>query len=436
MADISPVRYARAADGIDIAYQTVGHGPIDLVFVSGFTSHLDLNWEFPWYNWPPQLDGFARVILFDKRGTGLSDRSLGFGSIADRSDDIRTVMDAVGSDKAVLWGVSEGGPMTILFAATYPQRVSSLIVYGSFAAFPEGARETFAPVVEWMQENWGTGKAFGLIAQHAPDPVEAERLLARFERSACTRQMLGEILRRNFEIDIRSILPTITVPTLVLHNVHDPLVPFEYGRYLADNIPGAKFVEGPGNFHASWIESDMDWARAAIYEFVGAPRPEQEPDRVLATVLFTDIVHSTERTASLGDHRWREMLDRHDAVARTEVARYHGQLVNTTGDGVVATFDGPARGIRCAETIRKAVDGLGLEIRAGLHTGEVELRGEDITGLGVVIARRICDLASDGELLASRTVKDLVTGSGIAFADRGAHTLKGVPDEWQLYSVA
>jgi pimeloyl-ACP methyl ester carboxylesterase/class 3 adenylate cyclase len=436
MADISEVRYARAADGIDIAYQTVGHGPIDLVFVSGFTSHLDLNWDFPWYNWPPQFDGFARVILFDKRGTGLSDRSLGFGSLADRSDDVRTVMDACGSEKAVLWGVSEGGPMTLLFAATYPQRVSSLIIYGSFAALsPDTPPENFTPIIEWMQENWGTGKAFGLVAQNAPNTEEAERLLARFERSACTRQMMGEILRRNMEIDVRSILPTISVPTLVLHNVHDPLVPFEHGRYLAEHIPGAKFVEGPGYFHASWIPSDMDWARAAISEFVGAPRPEQEPDRVLATVLFTDIVHSTERTATMGDHRWREVLDRHDLVAKAEVARHQGHLVNTTGDGVVATFDGPARGIRCAETIRKTVDGFGIGIRAGLHTGEVEMRGTDITGLGVVIARRICDLASDGELLASRTVKDLVTGSGIGFADRGAHALKGVPDEWQLYAV-
>jgi class 3 adenylate cyclase len=442
VTEISEVRYARSADDIDIAYQVVGRGPIDLVFVSGFISHLDLNWEFPWYNWPPALDGIARVILFDKRGTGLSDRSLGFGSLADRMDDVRTVMDAAGVQRAVLYGVSEGAPMSLLFAATYPDRVSHLIVYAGIARmrwapdYTFGIKDEIIPVMlEFFEKTWGTGNVFSLFVQHPPDPEAARKALARFERNACTPKMVLEIMHSNLDIDIRSLLSAISVPTLVMHNVNDPTVPVDQGRYLGAHIPGARYVEGPGDCHGSWRPEDVRWTLDAMFEFLGAARPEQEPDRVLATVLFTDIVHSTETTASLGDHRWREVLDRHDQIAKAEVERHQGRLVNTTGDGLVATFDGPARGIRCAETIRRSVDSLGIDIRAGLHTGEVELRGTDITGLGVVIARRICDLASDGELLASRTVKDLVTGSGITFADRGAHSLKGVPDDWQLYAV-
>lgn len=442
MTEISVVRYARSGD-IDIAYEVIGEGQMDLVFVSGFISHLDLNWEFPWFNRLFLMDGFARVVAFDKRGTGLSDRSLGFGSIAERTDDIRAVMDAAGIERAALWGVSEGGPLSLLFAATYPDRVSHLLIYGS------GARFTWAPdypigfqpdqaelILEFMRENWGTGRVYGMFVQHPPDPELATRMLARFERNACTPQMVAEIMRSNGEIDIRSILPTISVPTLVLHNARDPLVSVQHGRYLAEHIPGARYIEGNGDFHGSWREEDMLWVRTAIAEFLG--RPQNEPttlNRVLATVLFTDIVHSTERTAALGDYEWRGVMDRHDRIARGEVERFRGRLVNTTGDGLLATFDSPARGLQCAEAIQKGIGSLGIDIRAGLHTGEVELRGSDITGLGVVIARRICDLAGDGELLTSRTVKDLVTGSGINFAGRGNHSLKGVPDEWQLYAV-
>lgn len=443
MTEISEVRYTRSADGIDIAYQTVGRGPIDLVFVSGFISHLDLNWEFPWYNWPPQFDGFARVIMFDKRGTGLSDRSLGFGSLADRSDDIRAVMDAAQSERAVLWGVSEGGPLSILFAAMHPDRVSQLVLYGCGARFlsapdyPYGfKKEDVEPLLKWMVDSWGTGDVFALFVQNPTDPAEARRALARFERNACTPQMVREILQSNLDIDIRHVLPTISVPTLVLHNAHDPLVDVRNGRYLAENIEGAEYIEGPYNCHGTWQDSESQWIRDAIAEFLGgAPRHQADVDRVLATVLFTDIVRSTERTAAAGDHAWREVLDRHDQIARKEVDRFRGQLINTTGDGLVATFDGPARGVRCAAAINRSVRQIGLDVRAGVHTGEVEKRGKDITGLGVVIARRICDLAADGEVLTSRTVKDLVTGSGITFGDRGQHTLKGVPDDWQLYAV-
>jgi pimeloyl-ACP methyl ester carboxylesterase len=444
MTQISEVRYARSSGDIDIAYEVIGDGPMDLVFVSGFISHLDLNWEFPWFNRLFVMDGFARVIAFDKRGTGLSDRSLGFGSFAERTDDIRAVMDAAGVERAALWGVSEGGPLSLLFAATYPERVSRLIVYGSAARFmrapdyPIGpSPDQIDPVLDYMSRNWGTGRVYSMFIQHPADPVAAERGLARFERNACTPQMVVEIMRSNAQIDVREILPTISVPTLVVHNAGDPLVDVEHGRYLAEKIPGARYVEGTGDFHGSWRDEDMAWIGLQVAQSLG--RPVDEParlDRVLASVVFTDIVRSTERTAAAGDHGWRALLDRHDEIARREVDRFRGQLVNTTGDGLLATFDSPARGIECARAIQSGVRHLGIDIRAGVHTGEVELRGKDITGLGVVIARRICDLAGEGEVVTSRTVKDLVTASGITFADRGAHALKGVPDEWQLYAVA
>jgi pimeloyl-ACP methyl ester carboxylesterase len=362
VTEISDVRYARSADGIDIAYQTVGHGPLDIVFVSGFISHLDFNWEFPWFSGLLAFDGFARIVMFDKRGTGLSDRSLGFGSVADRSDDIRAVMDAAGIERAALWGMSEGGPLSILFAATYPQRASHLILYGSGARFAPAPGykgidrwQTAEKAIAQFSEDWGTGRAYGLFIQDAPDTQETERALARFERNACTPQMVRQILRSNMDIDIRSMLPTINVPTLVLHNVGDPMVPVEIGRYLARHIPRARYLEGTGNCHGSWLPEHMFWIVPPIYDFLGGRLPEPAPlDRVLATVLFTDIVRSTERTASLGDRSWRELLDRHDQAAKNQVDRYRGRLVNTTGDGLLATFDSPARGIQCAEATKKS----------------------------------------------------------------------------------
>jgi class 3 adenylate cyclase/alpha-beta hydrolase superfamily lysophospholipase len=443
MVEISDVKYARSADGIDIAYQSIGQGPLDLVFVSGFISHLDFNWEFPWFNSFERYASMGRVTFFDKRGTGLSDRSLGYGSVADRSDDIRAVMDAAGIERAPLWGVSEGGPLSILFAASCPERVSHLIIFGSGARFRSGPDYPITldwgeedGVVEEMVSEWGTGRVYGKFIQHPPDPQEAERKLARFERNACTPQMVGDIMRSNLQLDVRDLLPTINVPTLVLHNVGDPLIPVEAGRYLAEHIPGARYVEGPGDWHGSWRADDLRWLTPHVLEFLGGTAGASvDAERVLATVLFTDIVRSTEQTAALGDRSWRDLMDRHDRIIKNDVERYRGRLVNTTGDGVIATFDGPARGIQCANAIRADVRGIGLEVRGGLHTGEVETRGSDITGIGVVIARRICDLAQGGELLASRTVKDLVTGSGITFNDRGEHSLKGVPDSWRLFEV-
>lgn len=432
------IRYARCVGGIDVAYKVMGEGPTDVVYVPGFVSHLDLIDDVPFYCHPlGHIARFARVVTFDKRGTGLSDRSLGFGSFADRMDDIRAVMDAAGIERAALYGISEGGPLAILFAATYPDRVTKLCLYGTFARAaydsdyeigiePEGIEEFLST----LREEWGNGTSLGRFVQNIPP--EATPIIARYERNATTPKMVEEIMRANFAIDVRSALPAITVPTLVLHTAGDPAAPIRLGRWLAEHIASAEFVEFEGTFHGDWNTKGL-FPEAA--DFLAGEAPHSATDRMLATVLFTDIVSSTETDVRVGDRRWRELLDQHDDVAKRRIVRHRGRLVKTTGDGLLATFDGPARAIACAQEIAFGAKPLGLDIRAGLHTGEVELRGDDITGLGVVIARRVCDLAGKDELLASRTVKDLVIGSGIAFTDRGVHALKGVPDDWQLYAV-
>ena len=439
MASGGVIRYARCAGGIDVAYKVMGDGPIDIVYVPGFVSHLDLIDDVPFYCRPlDDMARFARVVTFDKRGTGLSDRSLGFGSLADRMDDIRAVMDAAGIERAALFGISEGGPLAILFAATYPDRVTKLCLYGTFArvAYETDYEIGTSPeMVEaglnTLREGWGTGTSLSMFVQNIPP--EAMPIIARYERNACTPKMVEEIMRSNFAIDVRSVLPAITVPTLVLHTQGDPLVPVELGRWLAEHVPSAEYVEFEGAFHGDWNTKGLP---SEAVSFLAGEAPQSAADRMLATVLFTDIVSSTETDVRVGDHRWRELLDQHDKLAMRRITRHRGRLVKTTGDGLLATFDGPARAITCAQEIALGAKPFGLDIRAGLHTGEVELRGDDITGLGVVIARRVCDLAAADELLASRTVKDLVIGSGIAFADRGVHTLKGVPDDWQLYAVS
>lgn len=440
----STVRYAPSGGGVDIAYQVVGDGPVDLVFVSGFITHLDLAWEMPNIGWLEQLDGVARVIIFDKRGTGLSDRTLGFGSIDERADDVRAVMDAAGSDRAFVHGVSEGGPMSILFAATDPERVRGLLLYGTAARFSQADDYPFGlspeeqdSFVKFVADRWGTGRVFEIFMQNAPDPEGARRLIARFERNACTPKMAAEIMRRNFEIDIRPTLSTITVPTLVIHAAGDPIAPVASGRYLAERIPGARFVELPGAFHGSWAPADVALWRDAVLDFLAdGGAPARPVSRVLATVLFTDIISSTELAARVGDGAWHALLDQHDRIVQQAIDRFGGRLVKTTGDGVLATFESPGRGIACARTLVDALRPHDLRIRAGVHTGEVELREDDVAGIGVVIARRICDLAGEDEILVSRTVKDLVTGSDITLVGRGSHHLKGVPDEWHLFAAA
>lgn len=439
----SEIRYAETEDGLEIAYQTVAGGPVDLVFVSGFITHLDLSWELPHFAWLEQLDGVARVITFDKRGTGLSDRSLGFGSVEERARDIAAVMDAAGSRQAFLCGVSEGGPMSVLFAASFPERVRGLVLFGTAARFsntddyrighPPEQSEIF---LRYIVEQWGTGRVFQRFLQNASNPEAARALLARFERNACTPRKAADIMRRNLEIDIRPMLPAIAAPTLVLHAAGDPVVPVACGRYLAEHINGARLVEFEGDYHASWNPVHVAELRDAVVGFLALDDvPARPVSRVLATVMFTDIVGSTERASRLGDTAWRLLLDQHDRIVQAGVERFGGRLVKNTGDGVLATFDGPSRGIDCARAVAEALRPYDLRIRAGIHTGEVELHGDDVAGLGVVIASRICDLADGDQVLVSRTVKDLVAGSGIKLVEHGTHRLKGVPDDWQLYAA-
>jgi class 3 adenylate cyclase/pimeloyl-ACP methyl ester carboxylesterase len=440
------VRYARASGDVDIAYTVFGDGPFDLVVTMGFVTHLDLEWEFPWFQAIRSLGRACRVIVFDKRGTGLSDRSLGYGSLEERSDDIRAVMDAAGSQRAVIYGISEAGPMALLFAATYPHRAQALVLYGTWAraaqapGYPIGfSPQRIEAFIDLVVREWGSGRAFGGVhIQHVPDDAEAARFLAQFERNACTPQMVGEIERRNFEIDVRPILSTIAVPTLVMHCGKDPLVPVEAGRYLGEHIPGARYVEIDGDFHGSWRTEDMAKLGPPVVEFLSAIGFEEPPPpvtRALATILFTDIVESTGRAAEMGDHAWRAVLDKHDAIAAERVVHHGGRLVKTTGDGLLATFDGPSAAIEAARAIRDRVAAFDIEVRAGVHTGEVELRNGDVGGIGVHIGARITGVAGPGEILVSRTVKDLVTGSGMVLQDRGTNTLKGVPDTWQVFAV-
>jgi class 3 adenylate cyclase len=441
--DVPEIRYARGVGDIDIAYSEFGRedGP-RLVWVSGFISHLELNWGAPGYaNLIGPLGEACRVLAFDKRGTGLSSRDLGFGSLADRADDIRAVMDACEWPDAHLFGMSEGGPLALLFAATHPERVSSFSLYGTFARvtrahdYPLGAEqeegEAFASLLEAV---WGTGQAVGdPFLAHADELPIAD--LARFERNACTPKMAGDIMRRNIEIDVRSLLPTIRVPTLVVHAVGDPLVAVEHGRFLAEHIDGARYLELPLAIHASTHAEDYEQLIDALVDHVHGERERVVSERVLATVLFTDIIDSTQTAARLGDQQWRRLLDRHDTESRRCVDRFGGQMVKQTGDGMLATFDGASRGVQCAQLLSDTLAPLGVPIRAGLHTGEIERRGDDVGGIAVHIGARVASLAGAGEVFVSRTVRDLVVGSDLHFEDRGTHELKGVPDSWQLYAA-
>jgi class 3 adenylate cyclase len=442
--DIPETRYAQSGE-LSIAYQVFGAGDLDLVFVPGFISHGDLSWQAPLFSELYRRFGsFARVITFDKRGTGLSERTLGFGSAEDRMDDIRAVMDTAGCERAALLGISEGGPLTTLFAATYPERASALVLWGTFARvqeapdYPIGVDPSaIDPFVEGLVARWNTGQALRFfISGIATDP-ETSAFVARYERTAATPGMVREIMHRNSEIDVRSALPAINAPTLVVHRTGDNAVPVECGRYLADEIPGARLLELPGDWHLNGSGGGEDDALDAVEEFLTGQRREPAPviDRVLKTVVFTDIVGSTERAATIGDRRWRDLLDAHDSAIRRELRRYRGEEVKTTGDGFLAAFDGPGRAINCAQAIAGRARDLGVEVRAGLHTGECELRGDDLAGIAVHIGARVSSLAGPSEVLVTSTVRDLVAGSGIEFEDRGRHELKGVPGEWQVLAV-
>jgi class 3 adenylate cyclase len=431
------IRYAKS-DDIYIAYQVLGRGPLDMVFVPGFISHLEHYWEAPpIVRFAQRLASFTRLILLDKRGTGLSDRVAGVATLEQRMDDVRAVMDTVGSERAVVFGISEGGPMSALFAATYPNRTSALIMYGAFPKFNYWVPtpEALDQLLTMIGQAWGTGVTLPLFAPNLTEDEPFKHWWARFERLGASPGAVSALMRMNSEININPVLSAIHVPTLILHRTEDTLVDVEASRFMAERIPGAKYVELSGRDHVP-VVGDADAILDEIEEFLTGARLGAEPDRALLTVMFTDIVGSTERAAELGDRRWRDLLDSHRMVVRRELARHRGKEVNTTGDGFLVTFDGPARAIRCAIRIREELRQRGLEIRIGLHTGECELLSGDIGGVAVHIGARVEARAMPGEVLVSSTVKDLVVGSGLQFEDRGTHTLKGIPDEWHLFAVA
>jgi pimeloyl-ACP methyl ester carboxylesterase len=440
------VQYAKSGD-VNIAYQVTGEGPFDLVFIPGYVTHLEIHWSIPSFApFLEQLASFSRLIRFDKRGTGMSDRASGAPSLETRMDDVRAVMDAVGSRRAAFYGLSEGAAMSILFAATYPERTAALVVR---SAYP---RRMWAPDYPWGQ----TEEAYEREVERAlqvygprEQAREAVRQLGQFTDSEVDSflQMLrfgaspGELSalhRMNREIDIRHVLPTVGVPTLVLHGSEDRIIPLEVGRYVASSIPTARFVEIPGVGHLAFGAGDVisEEIRRFVQEVWEAGGWEEaEPDRVLATVLFTDIVGSTAKAAQLGDRNWRELLERHHALIRRELVRFRGAELDVAGDGFFARFDGPARAVRCACAITENVRELGLELRAGLHTGECEVLEDKVGGIAVHIGARVAQEARPGEVLVSSTVKDLVAGSGLRFRERGTAELKGIPEQWRLYAV-
>jgi class 3 adenylate cyclase len=415
-----------------------------LVFAPGFISHVEMNWELPyWTTTFRHLSRFCRLIIFDKRGTGLSDRAAGWPTLEERMDDIRAVMDAAGSERAALSGISEGGPMCMVFAALYPERTAALVLRGTGPRFQWGpdwpwgwSEEAAAPMLDTAEANWGSGTVFPWFVQGVADDPRAEAATGRFERFAASPGAARQLLEMNLQIDVRSVLPAISAPTLVVHRTDDYVVPVEAGRYTADHIRDASFVELPGAFHLSARPGAEDDAMDTVEQFLTGTRSEHDIDRVLATVLFTDIVGSTERASALGDRAWRELLDLHDRTVRREIERFGGREVKTLGDGFLAAFDGPGRAVRCARAITDEARQIGVEVRSGLHCGECEVRDGDLAGIAVHIGARIGALARPGEVLVSTTVKDLVIGSGISFQDRGTHILKGVPDPWQVFGVA
>ena len=436
-------RYARSEDGTNIAYQVHGEGPIDLVFVAGFVSHVELLWEGPGIAGVlRRLASFSRLIIFDKRGQGLSDRPGHPPTLEESMADVRAVMDAAASERAAVFGISEGGPMSIIYAATYPGRVSSLVLYGTYSRmlkapdFPHGVRpEQLDRWGERIKAEWGGPVGIDLWAPSQMGNRDFEAWWARLLRQGTSPAGAIDLMDLYRDMDVRAVLPTIEVPTLVLHRADDRVVPARQGRYIGEAIPGARYVERQGADHLLTIE-DQDALLDEVEEFLTGSRTSSAAERALATILFTDIVGSTERAAEVGDRAWRSLIERHDAIVRRQLVLHRGREIKTLGDGFLAVFDGPARAIRCAEAIRDDLRETGIEIRAGVHTGEVELVGDDIAGMAVNIGARVGAMGSNGEVLVSSTVKELVVGSGIGFEDRGVHRLKGAPDEWHIFAVA
>lgn len=436
-------RYAQSGE-VSIAYQVFGDGDLDLVVAFPFLSHLDLLWEGqPLARLMGRLGGFARVITFDRRGVGLSDPVAGAATLEQRMDDVRAVMDAAGSERAALLGMSEGATMCMLFAATYPERTTALLLWGAMArstaaegypwakpreAIVEAQAELIAPL-------WGQGATIEIFSPSLADNPRARELQARFERQAASPSRVSQLVEMFLNTDVRDAVPLIQAPTLIMHRTHDLAVNVGSSRWLTARIEGSRLVEFDGVDHFPWV-GDSEAPLREIEEFLTGVRPSPAPERALATVLFTDICESTQRLGELGDQRWRELLDEHHRLVRSQLERFAGREVKTTGDGFLATFDGPTRAVECARAIVAEAPTIGIEVRAGLHAGEVELIGDDIGGMAVHIAARICDLAGPGKALVSRTVRDLTVGSRVELEGVGRRALKGVAEEWELYELA
>jgi pimeloyl-ACP methyl ester carboxylesterase len=436
-------RYAKSGD-YSIAYQVVGDAPIDLVYVPGFVSHVESSWDDPDYaRFLDRLASFSRLIMFDKRGTGLSDRvpvKL-LPTLEERMDDVRAVMEAAGSERAALFGVSEGGPMSMLFATTNPERVSALVLYGTYAKRVRADDYPWAPTleeqrgrVESIERDWGGPVDVDVWAPSNVNDERFKRWWGQFLRLGASPAAARAVLEMTLEIDVRDILPAIRVPTLVMHRAGDRRIDVGGARYLAGQIPNARFVELDGADHLIWV-GDSDAVADEIGEFLTGTRHAAEPSRVLATVLFTDMVESTSRAVALGDARWRALISDHDRLVRSELARFRGREIDRRGDGFLAIFDGPARAIRCALSIVERVHELGIQIRAGLHTGELDVIESGVAGIAVHTGARVMNLADADEVLITSTVRDLVAGSGLTFSDHGVHELKGVPGSWRILRV-
>jgi class 3 adenylate cyclase/pimeloyl-ACP methyl ester carboxylesterase len=440
-------RYARSGD-VHIAYQSLGAGP-PFVGIPPFVQNVDAMWGDPSGLFPSFLNevaGFVTLTHFDKRGTGLSDRTSGLVGIEERVDDLRAVMDALGIERCSIGGISEGGPLAMLFAALYPERVDKLLLAATAARFVSGdgypygfPAELLESLVDQVADQWATPDSL-LVPMWMPSMMgdaEFRAWVTAYERACASPGAVRDVGRYLGTIDVRSVLPSIRAPTLIIHRTDEQLVPVEHGRYLAEHIPGASIVEIPGIDHVPWVPDCRDFVEEMRTFLTGERRAAVlDVDRVLATVLFTDIVGSTEQASALGDQKWREVLDRHDACVRRELAHFGGVEVKTTGDGFLATFDSPSRAVRAAQAICRAAPAAGVQVRAGLHTGEVERRGDDVAGVGVHVGARVAALAGPSEVLTSSTVRDLVLGSEFVFEDRGRHSLKGLDGDWQLLAVA
>jgi pimeloyl-ACP methyl ester carboxylesterase/DNA-binding winged helix-turn-helix (wHTH) protein len=438
--DAPPVRYAMSGD-IHIAYRVYGTGPRDIVMIPGTLAHLEVFWAIPSYQQLlKRLTAFARVIIFDKRGQGLSDRVVAEQTMEERIDDVRAVMDAAGSRSATIYGWSEGGPMSIMFAATYPERVTALILYGTFASVKDkpwaATREEWEAKLADIEKHWGEGI---MLAVNAPSATEDPAMVewgCRLERASASPGSVVALLRANYEIDVRHILPSVKVPTLVMHRTGDGLVPVASGRYLAEHVPGAIYSEIPGDDHFVTDAETADFIADQIERLVTGSLHRPEPDRVLATVMFTHIVDAIERATTMGEQRWSELLRRFYELLRAELITFRGREIRTVSDGLLVTFDGPARAIRCACSVRDKVTRLGLHLRTGLHTGECDLSGDNLHGIAVDIAAKVASMAASDQVMMSSTVKDLVAGSNLRFVDRGIHTLEAIPGEWHLFRAA